>query len=262
MEEKPRDRNHTDDPIMRKIDFLIMGAQKAGTSALDYYLRQHPEICMADKKELHFFDNERVFANSQINYELYEKHFDWRVNKLVYGEATPIYIYWQPCCERIWKYNSDIKLISLLRNPVERAFSHWNMEFNRGNETLSFEQAITSERDRCREALPHQHRIYSYIDRGLYSDQIRRLFRYFKDDQLLFIKYEEFKANPESILNQIFEFIGVQNTNISIKKGEIHKGDYNFTLTPNQREQLLKIYQHNIEETEQLLDWDCKDWKN
>ena len=101
----------------KKIDFIIIGTQKGGTSALDHYLRQHPEIGMGKKKEIHFFDDEKIFSKTDINYNKYHDYFDFSIEKKVYGEATPIYIYWDQSCKRIWKYNKDIKLIAILRNP-------------------------------------------------------------------------------------------------------------------------------------------------
>ncbi|MGB7755383.1 MAG: hypothetical protein WBL23_04905, partial [Salinisphaera sp.] len=99
--------------------------------------------------------------------------------KIVFGEATPIYMYWHDAPRRMWEYNPNMKLIVVLRNPIDRAFSHWNMEKSRNAESLSFWDAIQNEEPRCKEALPYQHRTYSYVDRGFYLEQLRRLWRYF-----------------------------------------------------------------------------------
>ncbi len=140
-----------------KIDFAIIGTQKGGTSALDYYLRQHPEIGMASRKETHFFDNEKVFSKSKISYRKLEKEFDFSAENKIYGEATPIYMYWKPAIRRIWEYNKDIKLIIVLRNPIDRAFSNWNMEVSRNVEKKCFSYCIKNESNRIAKALPHQH---------------------------------------------------------------------------------------------------------
>ncbi|HZR78058.1 MAG TPA: sulfotransferase domain-containing protein, partial [Chthoniobacterales bacterium] len=148
-----------------RVDFVIGGTQKGGTSALDSFLRQHPGICMpTTRKELHFFDREE----DNRDYKAYHANFQPQPQHRVTGEASPIYMYWETAPYRIWKYNPNMKWILALRNPVERAFSAWNMETKRGKEKLSFAQAIEKEADRCREALPLQHRVYSYVDRGLY----------------------------------------------------------------------------------------------
>lgn len=245
---------------IKKIDFLIIGTQKGGTSALDHYLRQHPDIGMANKKELHFFDDEKVFSSTKTDYRLFHDQFDFSTHKKVYGEATPIYLYWAPSCQRIWQYNPNIKLIAILRNPTNRAFSHWNMEFDRKFDTESFEYCIKNERKRCMDALPQQHRIYSYTDRGFYAEQIRRYRRYFPDKQLLFIKYEDFKSEQENALNNIFNFLGVSPDKFSYKKETIHQRQKHATISEAEKKYLLNLYQDDIRSVEKQLNWDCSDW--
>src|ERR1700740_530676 len=134
-----------------QVNFVIGGTQKGGTSALDFFLRQQPQICMPDaKKELHYFDNEREFSG-RPDYEKYHTHFNPTPQHRVIGEASPIYMYWNTAPYRIWNYNPKMKWILVLRNPVERAFSAWNMEVSRGAEQLSFKDAIEHGAERCRE---------------------------------------------------------------------------------------------------------------
>lgn len=244
----------------RKIDFIIGGTQKGGTSALDYYLRMHPEIGMANKKELHFFDNERIFSKTKIDYSNYEKCFKDYNHNMLLGEATPIYIYWEPSCKRIWEYNPNIKLIFILRNPINRTFSHWNMEFDRTYEKESFGYAIRNEEMRVKESLPFQHRVYSYIDRGYYSSQIRRFKRYFNDNQLLFIKYEEFNKNQVNTLIDIFNFLGVNSDNYIFERKIIHKRKKHSELLETDKEYLINKFRADIYQVEKLLNWDCSDW--
>ena len=103
-------------PNRKRVDFLIFGAQKSGTSALDYYLRKHPQIGMAAGKELHYFDNENYNWKSP-NYLDYEKLFNFEKNVVVYGESTPIYMFWRNSASRIYRYNKKIKLIFILKGP-------------------------------------------------------------------------------------------------------------------------------------------------
>src|SRR5256886_13492270 len=146
-----------------RVDFVIGGTQKGGTSALDSFLRQHPQICMPEtKKELHFFDREE----DDRDYKKYHANFKPNPQQRVTGEASPIYMYWETAPYRIWKYNPKMKWILALRNPVERAFSAWNMGTKRGKEKLSVVDAIEKATDRCRGALPLQDRGYFYVDRG------------------------------------------------------------------------------------------------
>src|SRR5438552_13477854 len=102
-------------------------------------------------------------------------------------------MYHEPAAERIWEYNSQIKLLILLRNPIERAFAHWNMQRFKGREPLDFLDAVKEEKNRMQEALPLQLRRFSYVDRGFYSEQLARLFKFFPREQIKIIKSEEFR---------------------------------------------------------------------
>src|ERR1035437_6839293 len=114
-----------------KVNFVIGGTQKGGTTALDVFLRQHPEICMAETcKEVHFFDQKKNFAG-QPDYKHYHAFFRPEPPHQVVGDATPIYMYGEAAPIRIKSYNPKMKWILALRNPVERAFSAWNMETKR-----------------------------------------------------------------------------------------------------------------------------------
>ncbi|KAA0439301.1 MAG: sulfotransferase domain-containing protein, partial [Candidatus Thioglobus sp.] len=173
----------------RKIDFIIIGVQKSGTTALDSYLRgQHHQICMADYKELHYFDTDNLFTNGQPDYCFYQSFFSPKKSHQIIGETTPIYLYWRDALKRISHYNSDIKLIVLLRNPIERAYSHWNMSCDNGKEDLGFLSALKAESARAEKQAPEQLRTHSYIDRGLYVKQLKTLWQHFPKNQTLVLK--------------------------------------------------------------------------
>lgn len=138
----------------RKVNFLICGTQKGGTIVLDAYLRTHPEICMANHKEIHYFDREKYFLYQKPDYRQYHEFFNPNQNHKVLGETTPLYMYWYTAPRRNWEYNSNMKLILILRNPIERAYSHWNMQRDRGYDTLPFHKAIQSEEKRRQKSLP------------------------------------------------------------------------------------------------------------
>src|SRR2546430_12580314 len=156
-----------------RLDFIVAGAQKSGTTALHYFLSKHPDITMGDQQEIHFFDNEEIFSGP-VDYELLHRYYPPLAGSTIAGDCTPVYIYWKPAMERIWKYNPKIKLLIILRNPVDRAFAHWNMQRFKGREPLDFLQAVEEEKSRAREAAPLQSRRYSHVDRGLYAGQIER----------------------------------------------------------------------------------------
>ena len=124
---------------------------------------------MASRKEVHFFDTEENFTESPPDYSNYHAWFSPLLSHRVLGEATPIYMYWNQAPNRMHAYNPDMKIVIMLRCPIQRAFSHWNMERTRGNETLSFWEALMHEKARLDLALPNQQRVYSYVDRGFYT---------------------------------------------------------------------------------------------
>ena len=170
------------------VNFFIAGVQKCGTTALDHYLREHPQIQMASTKEVHYFDDDTIDWETR-DYSPLETQFDWSLPTLIRGEATPIYVYWPNALERLRRYNADAKLIIGLRHPSFRAFSHWRMEFLRGADSLKFEEAISwNARGRVRAAPGGAHRIFSYIERGLYSVQVRKLLTMFPRERVYFYR--------------------------------------------------------------------------
>lgn len=241
------------------VNFIICGTQKGGTSALDAYLREHPEICMAEKKEVHFFDNENFFRDKTPDYSWYHTLFTPRTTDKLIGEATPIYMYWYDAPRRIWEYNPNMKLIVVLRNPIERAYSNWNMERSRNADKLSFWDAIQNEQERCREALPYQHIYYSYIGRGFYLEQLRRLWLYFSKERVLILRNEYLKNQPHEALRDVCDFLEVDYFE-SIKTKNVHSLPYESKMSDRERKYLRLIFEHEIRGLERVLGWDCSDW--
>jgi Sulfotransferase domain len=241
------------------VNFVIGGTQKGGTSALDSFLRQHPEICMPEtKKELHFFDKEENF-DRRPNYKKYHAHFRPGPQHRVLGEASPIYMYWNAAPFRIWSYNPNMKWILVLRNPIERAFSAWNMETQRKAEHLSFQKAVEEEPNRCREALPLQHRVFSYIDRGFYAPQLRRLFNTFGQNNCLVLLNEDLRAKHQHTLHTIFEFLSV-DSGVAPPEARVFEHDYDETIDPELYSKLVDTFYFDIKELERLLRRDLSKW--
>jgi hypothetical protein len=242
-----------------KVDFIICGTQKGGTSALDVYLRRHPHICMAERKEVHFFDNEDVFRIGAPDYAQYHAVFKPKGSSQILGEATPIYMYWRDTPRRMWEYNPNLKLIVLLRNPIKRAYSHWNMKRELGAETLSFWEALQREEERCRKALPYQHRVFSYIDRGFYLEQLRRLWSYFPKEQVLVLKSDELKRQPKLALEKVCAFLKVEPL-MNVEPVNAHSRPYNAPLGATERGFLRSVFELEIRGLERVLGWDCSSW--
>jgi hypothetical protein len=272
-----------------RVDFLIAGAQKSGTSALDAYLRLQPEICMAGRKEVHFFDNERIFnvetgdfssperffpwfglAGCHLTdpdnfsgdrYDLYHAFFSPRPPQRLCGEASPEYMYWYDAPRRIWEYNPTMKFIIILRNPIDRAYSHWNMRRKRPpdkRERRPFRDAVEREVCNIPHTLPLQFK-ERYIDRGFYTEQIRRIWHYFPKAQTLFLKTEELRNEPQATVDKVCDYLGVAGID-GLPAKEVFSTPYASPMPREDRDFLKNIYRFEIRKLERLLGWDCSEW--
>lgn len=247
--------------MARRIDFMIAGVQKGGTTALAAYIRQHPSITLGQRKEVHFFDKRPKTYIAWLDHWVYNRHFDWaaqaRGNLL--GEATPIYSWWDGAMERVWTYNRDIKIITVLRDPVERAWSHYRMDCRLGRETEDFSTVIRNERERARRALPRQDRVRSQVARGYYADQVRRLMRLFPDEQLLFLRSEDLAASAQTELGKVCDFLRVDRHAFEDEPGHNSARD-DRVLKPEDRAYLEELYRFDAQETRRLLGWEKGPW--
>ncbi|NWK97729.1 sulfotransferase [Sphingobium lactosutens] len=195
--------------LAKRIDYFIVGVQKAGTTSLFELLRSHPALAAPSRKELHFFDDERRDWTAP-DYGDLELHFENSGDGHRF-DVTPIYCFWPQSMERLQRYNPDARLILLFRDPFERAWSHWCMQYARGREKLPFAAAIRAERDRLRN-LPigdAGHRHFSYVARGAYGSQLRRVQSLFPDDQLLLLTAEDLARDQDGVLARISDFLDI-----------------------------------------------------
>src|SRR6266581_3140112 len=229
---------------IEQLDFILAGAQKSGTTALHYFLSRHPDITMGDQQEIHFFDNDALFA-SEPDYEQLHKHYRLLPVSTITGDCTPSYIYHEPAAERIWKYNPKIKLLIILRNPIDRAFAHWNMQRFRRREPLDFLEAVKEENKRAKEVEPLQSRRYSYVDRGFYAEQLERVFKFFPREQTKVIKFDEFRDKKPETLDSIFRFLNL-NPVFSSRDKDRNIVPYEREMTVEERKHLYKIFAEDI----------------
>ncbi len=198
-------------------DFLIIGTQKGGTSSLFTYLGQHPRFQLPKKKEIHFFD-----YNFYRGFDWYAEFFNTARthDACLTGEASPYYMYHPLCAQRVLNYNPRIKLILLLRNPAERAYSHFMMQRVKGIEPIaSFQEALDAEPGRmageeekiCRmeNYYSFNHQMFTYLSRGFYHRQMLPWFRLFPRNQFLCIQSEQFFLDPLSVLEKVYDFLEV-----------------------------------------------------
>jgi hypothetical protein len=201
---------------------------KSGTSSLFALLSQHPQIFKAIKKEVHFFDDvldcyDREKGYSDVDNFVngqawYRAHFPLkRKMNIDYKsfEASPKYIFHPLCPKRIFNLVPKVKIIAILRNPTERAISHYFHVKNRDLEPLSIFEALQEEENRLEPVIKRkdyyskEFAYYSYKSRGLYKKQIERYLNYFPWQQILILSSDAFFRNPFSTLRQVYEFVGV-----------------------------------------------------
>ena len=249
-------------PSRRKIErlnFILAGAQKSGTTALHYFLSRHPDIAMGDQQEIHFFDNDKHFV-SAVDYKELHKHYPPLAPSMIAGDCTPSYLYHEPAAERISKYNPNIKLLIILRNPVERAFAHWNMQRFKGREPLDFFDAVREEQSRIGGKPPVEARRFAYIGRGFYGRQLERVFKFFPREQVEVVKFEDFRVNQRETVTSILSFLGRKPLR-SIRNKDRNIVPYGRAMSGRERAFLYNLFAEDIAKVEQMLGWECADWK-
>ena len=197
-------------------NFIIIGAQKAATTSLYTYLRQHPEIFMTKVKEPMFFNNykqkstflvkgRKIARNKTL--EAYKSLFDNVKNEKAIGEASPEYIYNKKATALIKKEIPNVKIIAILRQPVERAYSNFLHTKRAGREPLDdFKKAFALEDERINE---HWSPLYHYKSKGFYFKQLQRYFDLFPKDNIRILLFEDVIKNPILTTQEIFKFLNV-----------------------------------------------------
>ncbi len=258
-----------------KPTFLIIGIQKGGTTSLHNYLIQHPKVIAPNKKELHFFD---TFESKNLNFFLNYFPKEYLTNTISF-ESTPRYIYYPGVAEKIFKFNPKMKLIILLRDPVKRAFSAWNMykqfaniphlqkyfmeleckspkekfhSYFYKNNFPDFDKWIEFElSNEFREEIIEP----SIIRRGYYKQQIEHYFHYFPRKQLFFIDSESLKNEPLKILNSTADFLKIKSfTPLNINLKNSHERTYNEKINDETYRFLLNHYKIKNNGLEKLVD--------
>lgn len=200
--------------LHRAPEFIIVGAQKAGTTSLYNCLNQHPDILPASTKEIHYFSQ-----HFTKGLDWYLQHFPERAANKISGEASPFYLFHPHSAERIASELPDIKIIILLRNPVERAISHYHQQARRHHEKLPMLEAFRQEPARIDKAW---HKLLagqqisgmkiqqcSYLKRGEYLEQLQRYEKQFPAHRIFIIESAEFFEHPHETLGKVFQFLAV-----------------------------------------------------
>ncbi|MDP9223270.1 MAG: sulfotransferase domain-containing protein [Actinomycetota bacterium] len=248
-------------PLRALPDFLILGAQKAGTTSLYTYLSAHPNVRPGLFKEAHFFDLR--FARGERWYRaIFPLSSQLARSRAITGEASPYYLYHPLAAERAAKVTPSVRLIVLLRNPIERAWSHYRQEVADGREPLSFIEAIRAEPrrlDRAEDALRaggpadlmDNHRRYSYVGRGRYAEQLARWFAAFPREQVLVLRAEDLFHEPTRIWAQVESFLDLPFADQP--EFRAYNAQPYARLPPEAGEELAEIFQRPNDELRALL---------
>ena len=196
-------------------NFLIIGAPKAGTTSLYFYLQQHPEIYMSPVKEPRFFVPEFyacTFKHSPkdraMRLEEYCQLFEGVSREVAIGEASTDYLLFPDAADRIKSHLPQVKLVAILRDPAERAFSAYSYNLRDGMERVTFEQALQDEERRIREQwLPGR----AYFQAGLYYAQLRRYYDRFDREQIKILLHDDLASDAAAVCRDLFGFLGVND---------------------------------------------------
>lgn len=266
-----------------KPDFIIIGAQKGGTTSLHYYLNQHPNLKGSIPKELHYFDRKLENRESLAWYLSHFKKNRFK-NKLLF-ETTPSYIYHENIAKELIELNPNIKLIVILRNPIDRAYSAWNMyknfyTENKGKiflnigtksskfiyenlykdkkEFLSFEKMIEFEKELIKNNVSKEPAV---LRRGLYFKQIIDYQEHISKENMLILESDSLKNNTINTINNICNFLQIKTiseNNINIEKK--HRRKYNTRISNETRKYLQDFYKDSNERLYELLEKNLN-WK-
>ncbi len=310
---------------MRKVDFFIVGAAKAGTTSLYQYLNKHPDIYFSPVKEPNYFatdinidkfsetyknntflDLERYFSQDtlsplQLTYirkaEHYERLFSGMNSEKLAGEASTSYLLSGEAAKNIYSHNPEAKIIAMLRNPVDRAFSHYLMALRYGHVTGSFRKVVEKDMNQPQKGIGISE---MFIEFGKYATQLERYFRRFDQDQLKLILFEDLEKHTDQVVNEVLEFLGlepldmtyeelfntgkiprypklnkwltesgvknlfknvVSQSHIERLKNLMMKSGKRQTLSKSDRAFLIEIYQDEIERLSMMIGRDLSHWQ-
>lgn len=278
-----------------KVNTFIVGAPKAGTSSLHFYLNQHSQVCMSSIKEPNFFsakEVENLYYNSDIVSSTKDYNSLFESDLKIKGESSVSYLYYPQVARRIYEYNNDAKIIIMLRNPTFRLFSHYLMDKRLGFCSVSLQEIYDN---RGTYPLFFQ----QFFSLGNYSEQIKKYQEFFDKSQILILLYDDLKLDTKSVVERVFSFLDVEKKEVdlqvknqmlvptngflsviykfrfirkflrflfpsqlikSIKKTFFNSKNID-KLSPSELKMIYNYYEDEISNLEQLINTDLSSWK-
>ncbi|GAB64079.1 MAG: sulfotransferase [Candidatus Jettenia sp.] len=215
---------------MRLPNFIIIGAPKSGTTSLFYYLKQHSDIYLPVRKELHYFSYECLEKNINgpgdkvtlsslcATKKEYKSHYEAVKNERMIGDVSPSYLYFSNISEKIFSELGQIKIVTILRNPVEKAYSQYMHLVRDNHEILSFYDALMAERERMELGWSD---IWRYAESSLYTERVKKYISVFGRDNIKILLFEDLVDDPEKVMRELFEFLRV-DTNFCCDTSKVY----------------------------------------
>lgn len=229
-------------------DFIVFGAQKSGTTSLYHYLVEHPRIAPAAAKQVDFFSHDK-----------FHRGIDWYLSQFpsakeegcVTGEASPYYMFHPHAPGRIFEFDPGIKLIVILRNPVDRTYSHYQHQVRNSREPLPFEEALAREEEKLAGEVEKMmedgtyyskaHRRFSYLARSRYVEQLEVWFSLFPREQMLILNSEAMFENPQPTLDAVTSFLALPPHGLDAYN-KYMPGSYWEEMYPGTRRMLVRYF--------------------
>ena len=279
-----------------KVNTFIVGAPKAGTTSLYFYLQQHPDVCMSEIKEPNYFTAQQVvnlyYDVSPVNSEDWYHSIFVEPTKRIVGEGSVSYLFYPEVAQKIYEYNSEARILIILRNPVQRAFSHYLMDCRLGLCDISLEEILKN-------PSKYPHFYQQFIVLGMYHQQIKRYIDVFGQNQVKVMFYDDLKTDANLFIDQIFSFLNLTSVKIKLDvknkfkkpsstiiaklyqfkwlrsylniifpkvlllkiKSVLFKDSKKPKLDPSIKRKLSNIYKNDIAELSKLLSKDLSAWE-
>lgn len=206
---------------MKLPNFIIVGAPKCGTTSLYYYLKQHNDIYMPERKELHYFTynymknmvagpgDRQILSSLCSTREAYEGYYEKVKFEKAVGEVSPSYFYFPDIGERIIRELGRVKIIFMLRDPIEKAFSQYMHLVRDNRETKKFSDALRVEKKRIKEGRAV---IWRYAESSLYADKLQKYMEIFGEQNIKVILFDDLKSSPAAVMRDAFRFLEVDDS--------------------------------------------------
>jgi len=246
--------------LPRPFDFIGIGTMKSGSTALWEYITKHPDVFSdhytpgaLDVKEPNLFNlKQPEFLEEQIKYSRFLKNIQPVPDDKLLGEFTIHYIDDSDSLELIYEHNPNVKVIAILRNPIDRTYSGFNWGYNtmKGYYSQSLKEMINKmgmEKT-------------GVVSKSLLADKIENVYRIFPKENIYFLKYEQFKQHQQQELFKLFDFMGLDTASYSYEYKQVLLKEYVEPLADDLRIELRQFFKSDIERVESLLGWDCSDW--